>query len=216
MKTRAGSLLVGSLALALSAIGCGAPTAQVVAPDGGASKEVAAAAPPESYVEVVELPIEAAGDTVNERKVVEQGGGSQNKKKTSTIVDLKDDEEDGKGEGAPPDDAAFSPAPGAPQSAATSDAVAGRVDAAQIRAAVARNMSGFAACLEVDSVVEIDATISAQGEVIQAKANRSQPDNPKTRDCVGLAFTRIRLEPLSPPAPAHVRLALSLRKPSSY
>lgn len=213
MKTGAPSLFAFSLALA--ATGCAsAPSMEVTSPGDSVSKEAESSARYEAYVDVVELPIEASGNLDKQSKAKDEGGGGE-KKPAIVALGPKGDAMrggDGDTEGARPDDAAAA----APMSAATADAVSGRVDAAQIRAAVARNMAVFAACLEVDSVVEIDATISAQGEVSQAKATRSQPDNPKTRDCVGLAFTRIRLEPLSPPAPAHVRLALSLRKPSSY
>lgn len=204
MKTRVPTLFGCVLTLAVAGCG-GAASAQLTATGDGGRKE---SLPAEAYVEVVELPTEASG------------GVEQPKKPLDELV--TEDQKGGGGgpgatEGAGPDDVVAAPPPiEPPRSAATTDAVSGRVDAAQIRAAVARNMPVFAACLEVDSVVEIDATISPQGEVSQAKATRSQPDNPKTRDCVGLAFSRIRLEPLSPPAPAHVRLALSLRKPSSY
>lgn len=182
--------------------GCGgaASVTSVARPDG--SGDVGAVVGGEealALVEVKELPPEGA----------EPGRETTKGDATEGDLDLDEDVKRPQNERLPH-------APPPVQAATTSTGIAGQVDPNQIRAAVARDMARFAPCLPVDTVVEIDATLSAAGEVSNVKATRSQPDNAKIRDCVADAFARIHVEPLSPPAPAHVRLSLSLRKPQRY
>lgn len=99
-----------------------------------------------------------------------------------------------------------------PIQAATTEKTGPRVDAAQIQQAVAQRRDLFSRCLHVDTSIEIDATISPSGRVLQVKSERSVPNEPKLRDCIVDAFRKLSLEPFGSDAPAHVKFALALKR----
>ncbi|MFO0550044.1 MAG: hypothetical protein U0271_16735 [Polyangiaceae bacterium] len=92
----------------------------------------------------------------------------------------------------------------------------GRVDAENLNQAIAESRSQFNPCLDRDSSVLIDATISASGEVLEARSPQSIPDEPKLRDCVVSVFRRLKLAPLKASSPTRVSFELSLKRPATY
>lgn len=92
----------------------------------------------------------------------------------------------------------------------------GRIDAENLSNVIAESRGQFSPCLERDSSVLIDATISTSGEVLEARAPQSIPDDPKLRDCVVSVFRRLKLAPLKASAPTRVSFELSLKRPATY
>lgn len=87
------------------------------------------------------------------------------------------------------DPIAASPEP-TPLSASTEDSQ-GRLKREQVQEVLAKHRDDFRPCIREDSVVRIDATITTSGAVAEAKSNKSTPDDPKLRECVVAAFSKL-------------------------
>ncbi|MFO0613675.1 MAG: hypothetical protein U0414_13855 [Polyangiaceae bacterium] len=76
--------------------------------------------------------------------------------------------------------------------AATAASASGRLSASDVEAAIDANIGALGACVgDEGAVVTLRALVAPSGQVVEASASRSTPDDPRLRDCVVAAFRRI-------------------------
>lgn len=101
------------------------------------------------------------------------------------------------------------PPPKADALAATAAPVTAQIDQGRLQPAIVA--ADFTRCLSGEAQVSIDATILPSGDVLEASAARSVPDEPKLRDCVVDVFRALKFPPAASTEPAKVGLDLVLR-----
>ncbi|HTJ84983.1 MAG TPA: hypothetical protein VL400_24865 [Polyangiaceae bacterium] len=115
-------------------------------------------------------------------------------------------DEDQVADDVPPRDPKPTPA------AASSERIGGSIDPTEVRQTLSASRDAFLRCLQADMKLELDLTITPAGDVIEAAATSSAPDDIKSRDCVVSALRRVRFKPFSGTDAARISLGLALRR----
>lgn len=101
---------------------------------------------------------------------------------------------------------------GAAPMAATTKSLSGRLSSADVEGVVTGAIDRFAKCTTVDLTVEIKAVIGGDGRVVEVKIPRSQPDDPRARDCVGASFKELAFPKSSDKKSSPIAFELNLRR----
>jgi hypothetical protein len=101
---------------------------------------------------------------------------------------------------------------GAAPMAATTKSLSGRLSSADVEGVVTGAIDRFSRCTTVDLTVEIKAVIGGDGRVIEVKIPRSQPDDPRARDCVGASFKELSFPKSSDNKSSPIAFELNLRR----
>jgi len=96
--------------------------------------------------------------------------------------------------------------------AASSRRIDGSIDPTSVRESLASARDTFTRCLDADMKLELEMTITPAGDVIDASATSSAPDDVRSRDCVVTALRRVRFQPFSGTDAARISLGLALRR----
>ena len=88
----------------------------------------------------------------------------------------------------------------------------GALDPAEVQKAVEGAIESFRPCLRADTVVVLDARVTPDGDVTEAKGVSSKPEDPVARDCVAYAFRKLRFGNTGALEAATFRLSLSLKR----
>ncbi len=96
--------------------------------------------------------------------------------------------------------------------AATGERLGGNVDPASVRSTLSGAREIFRRCSDSDIKLELDLTITPSGDVMEASASSSAPDDVRVRDCVVSALRKLRFQPFGGSEAARISLGLALRR----
>lgn len=88
----------------------------------------------------------------------------------------------------------------------------GVLEPGDVQKAVERAIDTFRPCLRADTVVVLDAKVTPEGDVTEAKGISSRPEDPVARDCVAFAFRKLQLGQTGALEASTFRLTLSLKR----
>ncbi len=90
----------------------------------------------------------------------------------------------------------------------------GELDPAEVQKAVESAIETFRPCLRTDTVVVLDAKVTPEGDVTEARAISSRPEDIVVRDCVAFAFRKLHFGVTGAASASTFRLSLSLKRRS--
>jgi hypothetical protein len=224
---RSGALGLGALALSLVA-GCGSAPMMGATSGGKGSTETTSLPGPEATsapgvtslepkleekkkeADALRLDLELAGADKDAFKTPDGKKPGENRTGIKGKPDkvIQDDRTPGGTDALAGDQPDPKPTP----AAATGERLSGNVDPASVRTTLTGARDVLRRCSDSDIKLELDLTITPSGDVMEASASSSAPDDVRVRDCVVSALRKLRFQPFGGSEAARISLGLALRR----